>query len=100
VIAVAHPTGDNPSLSSISFSHDKDGVTCLFQVSWNGAVLHTQYLTSVAWRLNEQGHVSATLVRDSSRIAASPGTAAGLEEYFRTKLWPAVARNLGQSTTA
>jgi hypothetical protein len=99
VLSATHPTGKEASLSSISFSKDNQGLICTLNISWYGAILHTHYLTTVAWHFGEQGHIGATLVHDSSQIGASPGTAAGLEQYFGTELWPAVAKLMGQSTT-
>jgi hypothetical protein len=87
-------------LSSVSFSHEGEIVACTFQVSWYGRVLHTHYLTTVVWRISEQGHVSASLVRDSAQIAASPGTAGALEDYFKSRVWPEFAKQMGLVASA
>jgi hypothetical protein len=100
IVQATHPTGEDASLSSVSFSREGEIVACTLQVSWYGRVLHTHYLSTVVWRISEQGHMSASLVRDSAQITASPGTAAALEDYFKSHVWPEVAKQMGLTASA
>lgn len=94
VLAATHPTGEKARLGSTAFSREGDLVACSIQVSWSGGLLGTPYVTTVVWRFSERGHVSASLSRDTAQIAASPSAPGLLEEYFATKVWPAVAESV------
>jgi hypothetical protein len=50
-------------------------------------------VTDVAWELDEQGHIAATIASDNAPISVAASNARQLDEYFRGEVYP-IFRNV------
>jgi hypothetical protein len=92
---ITHPTGNNPALTGLSVSKLSDRVIVEMAVEWKGGILGTQYSTSVAWEIDKTNHISAKVIADSAALGVEARNKDALNEYFRTKVYPAFYADMG-----
>ena len=54
---------------------------------WNGTFTRG-YQTTVRWECDAKGHLAASIVSDSAKIAVSANGLRKLNAYFEQLLWP------------
>jgi hypothetical protein len=92
---ITHPTGNNPVLTDLSISKFSDRVLVEMVVEWKGGILGTQYSTSVAWEIDKKNHINAKVIADSAALGVEARNKDALNEYFRTKVYPAFYGDMG-----
>ena len=92
---IAHPTGKEAVLSTYTVSKLADRVLIDLKVEWKGGIVGNSYTTSVAWEIGEKGHIEAKVTIDSAMIAIDPKNKEMLDDYFRTKVYPAFFADIG-----
>lgn len=99
--SITHPTGENPSLGDYSVRRVGDRLSVRISVNWQGGLLKlggrgANYTTAVAWEFSEGGHVSTTVVSDTSVIDVSRANARRLDDWFRAELYPVLHSDAGR----
>ena len=89
---IAHPEGKRPQLSGRDFSSWNDHVQVKIAVSWIRGPGSRHYTTWVAWDFSEKSHLQARVVSDSASTKITAKDSALLDEHFREKIYPAIAR--------
>lgn len=92
---ITHPTGKEPSLSRVSVSKLNDRVLVDIVVDWKGGLIGGAYSTSVNWEINKQGHIQAKVFGDTAVTEIQAKNKEMLNEYFRTKVYPAFYSDMG-----
>lgn len=93
--ASTHPTGVNPRFVGYDVTRMGDRVAVRISVSWQGGITGDGYTTVVLWEFSESGHISTTLVSDSSVIPASRAGIRRLDDWFRASFYPTLYSNTG-----
>jgi hypothetical protein len=91
---IAHPTGKDPRLLSTSVSKLDGRILVEMLVGWKGGFLGNNYETSVSWEISEANHVFAKVISDSSITKIEQRNKEMLDDYFRTKIYPAFYNSL------
>lgn len=92
---ITHPTGSNPILTGVSTSKFSDRILVEIVVEWRGGVLGNQYSTTVGWEIGQNNHINAKVTLDSAIIGIEARNKDMLNEYFRTKIYPAFYADMG-----
>jgi len=81
-LSITHPTGKDATLSRHGIDANTPGtLTVWLEVAWRGGIVGRQYVTTITWVVDENGHRSAAVTNDSAVIKA--GGVTELNEYFR-----------------
>lgn len=87
--AICHPTGKEPQLTKTSIAKLDDRIVVQLTVSWKGGFIGTPYQTTVTWEIGKAGHIAAKILADSAPFDVSRSSKETLDDYFRTKMYPA-----------
>jgi hypothetical protein len=90
-----HPTGSSPSMSSYKVSKLPDRILVEMTVAWKGGFVQGNYSTVVIWEFTEQNNLQARVAFDSALTKVEPKNARELNDYFLTKVYPALISDLG-----
>lgn len=86
---VTHPSGKEPTLTKFGVSKLADRILVEMVVRWKGAFMGGDYSTTVVWEIGEQGHIDARVTLDTTLTSVEQKNKEMLNEYFRTKVYPA-----------
>jgi hypothetical protein len=86
---VTHPSGKDPRLAKFGVSKLGDRVLVEMVIGWKGGLVGGDYSTTVTWEIGEQGHIDARVTLDSALTSVEQKNKEMLNEYFRTKVYPA-----------
>ncbi len=92
---ITHPSGHSPRLGSVEVKRAGEQLTVLIQTGWRGGILGTDYTTMVEWDFNQRRHITAAVTNDDAQIQVSAANKKQLDEFFRTEVYPALTRTLG-----
>lgn len=93
ILAVTHPTGTGARLLSHAVTVEGDEVVSRLTVEWKGGVLGTDYSTTVEWRCAQAGDMGTKVMSDTALIPIVPQSAAQLDSYFRSSVYPALMQS-------
>ncbi len=82
-------------LSDYTVSKLADRILINLKVDWKGGIVGNPYITSVAWEIGEKGHIGAKVTIDNAMTAIDPKNKEMLDDYFRTKVYPAFFSDMG-----
>ena len=91
---ITHPSGVSPTLQRYEVVEEGHQVACVLEVAWHGGILGTSYVTRIAWRFADSGHISASVATDSAVMPVAPANALRLDEYFRDQLYPQLSAEI------
>jgi hypothetical protein len=89
VLAITHATGTDPTLTKTSIAKLDERVIVELNVAWKGGIFGTPYQTTVTWEIAKANHVAARVLSDSALTEVSQSNKEALDNYFRTKVYPA-----------
>lgn len=89
-LAITHPSGVFGRSSRWQAVEREGAIALIFSIDWQGGLLGTDYSTTVEWRANENGHISATVGADTAPTNVASANREMLDDYFEAKVWPAV----------
>jgi len=92
---ILHPTGKNSSMDGFDISKLNDSIIVELRISWQGGFLGGDYTTVVAWEIGEGNHMQAKVTQDTAVVAVGDDNLRHLDEYFRTKVYPAFISGIG-----
>lgn len=92
---IAHPTGKNPALGDVKVDKFSDHILVNIAVDWKGGLLGGSYRTVVTWDIGEKDHREAKVTGDNAMYAIEKKNAEVLNDYFRTKVYPAFYSDVG-----
>lgn len=92
---IAHPTGKSPTFKSLSISKLSDRILVEITVDWKGGFVGGEYSTVVVWEISDKSHVGAKVTTDSAPTRIADRNKDDLNEYFRTKVYPAFHSDIG-----
>jgi hypothetical protein len=91
---ISHPTGKEPHIESYRVSKLNERILAEFTVCWRGGFLGTDYKTQVSWEFSKRRHENAKVIFDSAPTNISQGNAEMLNDYFRTKIYPVLIKDM------
>ncbi len=91
---ITHPTGTAPRFDGFTVSKLENRVQVEITVGWKGGFVGTAYQTSVAWEISESNHVSAKVITDSAMTEIGAKNKEALDDFFKTKVYPAFYRGI------
>ena len=92
---IAHPTGENPVLGDVKVNKFAGHILVNIAVDWKGGLLGGSYRTVVTWDIGEKDHREAKVTSDNAMYAVEKKNAEVLNDYFRTKVYPAFYSDVG-----
>lgn len=92
---IAHPTGKSPVLGGVKVDKFADHILVSLVVDWTGGLLGGSYRTVVTWDIGERDHREAKVTSDNAMYAVEKKNAEVLNDYFRTKVYPAFYSDMG-----
>lgn len=98
ILASTHPSGKNPMLGEFKVSKLDGRVLVELPVVWKGGLLGNAYRTVIVWEISEANHVSAKVVADSAVLAIDAKDRLMIDDYFRTKVYPAFYSDMSGGT--
>ncbi|MFZ3320731.1 MAG: hypothetical protein WA190_00055 [Usitatibacter sp.] len=92
---ITHPTGKSPTFNRFSISKLSNRILVEIVVDWRGGFVGGNYSTVVLWEISDKGHVGAKVTADSAPTHIGDRNKDDLNEYFRTKVYPAFFSDIG-----
>ncbi len=85
ILCRTHPTGENPSISSVRVVRSYDGafLNVVVTLWWNGGITGTNYTTMVTWRVDGTRHLQACVTSDDAVFKVSRENKLRLNTYFQ-----------------
>lgn len=93
--AITHPTGKNPTFGGVKVDKFADHILVSIAVDWKGGLMGGSYQTVVTWDISDKDHREAKVTSDNAIYAVEQKNAVALNDYFRTKVYPAFYSFLG-----
>ena len=94
IVGITHFTGTKPFLSKTTISKLDDKIVVEMNITWKGGFLGTSNETLVVWEIAKANHVSARILSDTAVTPVSAASKQQLDDYFRTKAYPAFYRGV------
>jgi hypothetical protein len=91
---IAHPSGKNPVLTKQLITKLDDRILLEITVAWKGGIVGTAYETAMTWEIARANHISAKIVADSAPTQISQTNKEILDNYFKTKVYPAFYKSV------
>lgn len=95
ILAITHPSGQSPALGGVNVSKLNNRILVEITIFWKGGIIGTMYRTHIAWEISDERHESARVTFDEAPTSVSQRNADVLNEYFRTRIYPAFLQSMG-----
>ena len=89
IVASTNATGKEAKLMDTKVSKLEDKIIVELTVGWKGGFAGQPYKTVVEWEIAKADHVAAKVLADTSPFPPSAEDRNRLDNYFRTKVYPA-----------
>ena len=89
---IAHPEGRRAELAGFEVLASADHAVVKINVGWSGTSARRSHLVRVTWEFTPTRHLSAKVTDDSLPKKFAAKRNAELDEHFRDKIYPSIAR--------
>lgn len=94
LLSLTHPSGTNPSITISNTAKLNDRIVLDIELLWDGGFLGLKHKTVLSWEISPSDHIVAKVHLDSTGLTPSVQDRESLNDYFRTKIYPALLRSI------